>query len=467
MKQGYSFLKSSVQGLLTAGLLSVCALGLGQAKPATMPDAQIEANVLKALASAPQLAEQAITTTTVYGVVTISGTVQDEPTRDTVEHLVANAAGVQKVVDQLAIGTVPAAGGNATGTQDPVADGTNSTLQSDGTMAPPQGQNPPDASAPDQPGQPGGANPQGGQYPPAGQYPPQNGQYPQGGQYPPQGQYPQGGQYPPQGQYPQGGQYPPQGQYPQGGQYPAPNGQYPQGSGQPYGPPPQGYPQRPQRPFVAQKGGDAVVVPSGSLVRIRVNQGMDSKHTAPGTVFDGVVLNDVVAGGSIAIPRGATVKGTVVEVHKAGDFKGKGELKLQLTQIEMGGRVYPVSTDFWMHQGRDKTGNTVGNTIGLGAMGALIGAVAGGGAGAAIGAGVGGAAGLGVSAATGMGDAVLPSEAVITFHLTQPTDVTTVSQAELNRLGSGVPVGAQPQFQRRYGYPPPPPYYGPAYYPPY
>jgi hypothetical protein len=431
MKQGYSFLKNSVQGLLTAGLLSVCAVGFGQAKPATTPDAQIEANVLKALASAPQLAEQAITTTTVYGVVTISGTVPDEPTRDTVEHLVANAAGVQKVVDQLAIGAVPPAGGNpADG-----ADATNSTLQSDGTMAPPQGQNPPDASAPGQPGQQPGAYPQGGQYPPAGQYPPQNGQYPQGGQYP------------------------------------APNGQYPQGAGngQPYGPPPQGYPQQPQRPFVAQKGGDAVVVPSGSLLRIRVNQGMDSKHTAPGTVFDGVVLNDVAAGGSIAIPRGAAVKGAVVEVHKAGDFKGKGELKLQLTQIEMGGRVYPVTTDFWMHQGRDKTGNTVGNTIGLGAMGALIGAVAGGGAGAAIGAGVGGVAGLGVSSATGMGDAVLPSEAVITFHLTQPSDVTTVSQAELNRLGSGVPVGAQPQFQRRYGYPPPPPppYYGPAYYPPY
>jgi hypothetical protein len=450
MKQALSLLKVSVQGLLTAGLLSICAVGLGQAKTAPMPDAQIEANVLKALASAPQLAEQAITTTTVYGVVTISGTVQDEPSRDTVEHLVANAPGVQKVVDQLTIGPVPQAGSSPADT----TNSTNPTLQSDGTMAPAQGQNAPDASAPAQGNgsQPGGAYPQGGQYPPAGQYPPQGGQYPQG-------QYPQ-----------QGGQYP-QGQYPQGGQYPAPYGQYPQGAanGQPYGQPPAGYPQQPQRPFVAQKGGDAVVVPSGSILRVRINQKMDSKHTAPGTAFDAVVLNDVVAGGSIAIPRGAAVKGTVVEVHKAGDFKGKGELKLQLTQLELGGKVYPLVSDFWFQQGRDKTGNTVGNTVGLGAMGALIGAVAGGGAGAAVGAGVGSVAGLGVSGASGGGEAVLPSEAVVSFHLTQPTDVTTVSQAELNRLGSGVPVGAQPQFQRRYGYPPPPPppYYGPAYYRPY
>jgi hypothetical protein len=98
-------------------------------------------------------------------------------------------------------------------------------------------------------------------------------------------------------------------------------------------------------------------------------------------------------------------------------------------------------------------------------MGALIGAVAGGGVGAAVGAGVGSVAGLGVSSVSGKGEAVLPSEAIISFHLTQPADVTTVSQAELNRLGSGVPAGTQGQMRRRYGYPPPPPpYYGPGYY---
>jgi hypothetical protein len=465
MKQDNSLFRFVVQGIVAAGLSGVCAVGFAQAKPAAMPDAQIEANVLKALASAPQLANQNITTTTVYGVVTLSGTVQDEPSRDTAEHLAANAAGVLKVVDELTIGQVPAADNGAAAGQD----ATGGMLQSDGTIAPPQGQSAPNPSA----------TPQGAQ---PGQYPPPAGQYPQqGGQYPPAGQYPQSGQYPPAGQYPQGGQYPQQGgqyppaggQYPQSGQYPPAYGQYPQQgpppNGQPYGQQPYGPPQQPQRPFVAQKGGDAVVVPVGANLRVRINQELDSKHTAVGTAFDGLILNDVVAGGSIAIPRGAAVKGTVVESHRAGDFKGKGELKLQLTEIDLGGKTYPISTDFWWHQGADKTANTVGNTVGLGAMGALIGAVAGGGAGAAIGAGVGGVAGLGVSAATGKGDAKLPAEAIVTFHLTQPADVTTVSQAELNRLSSGVPAGANPQMQRRYGYPPPYPYpyYGPAYYRPY
>jgi hypothetical protein len=58
----------------------------------------------------------------------------------------------------------------------------------------------------------------------------------------------------------------------------------------------------------------------------------------------------------------------------------------------------------------------------------------------------------------------MPAEAIVDFRLTQPTELTTVSQAELNRLGAGLPApGQQPQqLQRRY-YAPPPGYYYPAY----
>jgi len=436
MYQGNSFSRFSMAALFASGLLLNSGVGFAQTKPGTMPDAQVEANVLKALAGAPELADQSITSTTVYGVVTLNGTVRDEPSRDLAEHVVANTAGVQKVVDQLTIGA-PAPSSN---------DATNPNLQSDGTIAPPQGQQTPPAQT----------NPNPSNTPQNGAPPQQQGQYP-----PPPYGAPQGGQYPPE----QTGQYPPP---------PPPYGRppyrqpYPPQYGQPYPQQPQygqqPYPQQP--PYVAQKGGDAVVVPSGSILRVRINQGMNSKDTAPGTTFDGIVLSDVPAGGSIAIPRGASIQGTVVDAHTAGQLGGKGELKLQLTNVSFGGTTYPVVTDFWWHQGVDKTANTVGNTIGLASVGALIGAVAGGGVGAAVGAGIGGVAGLGVSSASGRGEATLPPEAIVSFHLTQPADVTTVSQAELNRLGAGVP-GAQ--MQRRYPAPPPPPpypypYYGPVYY---
>jgi hypothetical protein len=431
MYQGRASSRFSMASVLTAGLLLGTGVAYAQTKAAAMPDAQVEANVLKALAGAPELADQSITSTTVYGTVTLSGTVRDEPSRDLAEHLAANAAGVQKVVDELTIGSSASTG------DDSAQVGTNPNLQSDGSIAPPQVQNPPSPSVP----------------PPSAT--PQN---------PPQPQYPM----PPPNAEPQG-QYPPQ----QGGGYPPAYGGPPYRQ-QPYPP------QYPQQPYVAQKGGDAVVVPSGSGLRVRINEGMSSKNTAPGTTFHGVVLSDVVAGSSIAIPRGSTITGTVVDAHTAGQLGGKGELKLQLTSVSFGGRTYPLATDFWWHQGVDKTGNTVGTTVGLASVGAVIGAIAGGGVGAAVGAGVGGVAGLGVSSASGVGEAAIPAEAIVTFHLTQPADVTTVSQAELNRLGAGLPPGSQPQMQRRYPPPPPPaygypypypypyaypyPYYGPAYY---
>ena len=93
----------------------------------------------------------------------------------------------------------------------------------------------------------------------------------------------------------------------------------------------------------------------------------------------------------------------------------------------------------------------------ISAIGAMIGAWRAAAAGAAIGATVGAAAGLGTSAASGGGQALIPPEAILTFRLTQPAPVTTVSQAEMDRLGYGVPNGGQPRVVRRY--PPPPAYY--------
>ncbi len=444
MRQGKVISGRPTSSLLMAGMLLMGVSGVAQTKPATVPDAQIEANVLKALASQLQLADQAISTTTVYGTVTISGSVRDEASRDMAEKVVSKTVGVQKVVDELTIGgdTSAATVNAAPQGQDSAEMGTNPNLQSDGTMAP---------SAPTQPmqGQDSGVAP-----------PPSQ----QAGNQQPMQQPAQPTQPAPYGPYRQ--------------PYPGPYGQQsvPPAQPQVYAPAqPQIYaPAQPQvyvpaQPLIAQRGGDAVIVPVGSVIRVRINQGMDSRKTAPGTGFDGIVLNDVVAGGAIAIPRGAFVQGVVADVHNAGQLKGQGALSLQLTQVTLGDRTYPLVSDAWSQQGPSKTGNTVSNTVGMSAVGALIGGVAGGGVGAAVGAGIGGIAGLGVSSASRRGEVIIPSEAILSFRLTQPLELTTVSQAELNRLGAGLPPpGQQPQMlQRRYYRPPPPPGYYAPYYPRY
>ncbi len=268
--------------------------------------------------------------------------------------------------------------------------------------------------------------------------------YPQTG-YPGAPEYPQGGQqaqaqnYPPQGYPQQQPNYPPQ--QPQQGR--------------------RGYPQQnPQAYYGSQRAGDQVTVPPGAMLRIRINEGLSSNRTVPGTSFDGIVVNDVVADGAIAIPRGATVQGTVVDARKGGALKGEGELTLQLTNVVLGGKSYPIASDVWSRESGDKTVHTVNSAIGMGALGAIIGGVAGGGAGAAIGAAAGGGVGVASSAASPRGQVMIPPEAILVFHTTAPSTVLTVSQAEMDRLGQGVPAGGgQQQLVRR----PPPGYYGRPY----
>ena len=131
--------------------------------------------------------------------------------------------------------------------------------------------------------------------------------------------------------------------------------------------------------------------------------------------------------------------------------------------MTLGGKVYPIVSDVWAHNGADKTVQSVGSAAVGGGIGALFGAVAGGGAGAAIGAGLGGALGLGSSAASHSGQVYVPAEGLLTFHLSQPVMVTTVSQQEMDRLvqNAGPAYGGPQRLQRRY------PYYGPGYYRPY
>lgn len=417
---------SSRAAVVLAGAIFLGGSAWAQANDTnSIPDAQVEANVLKALAGAPQLANENISTNTVYGTVTISGSVKDETTRQMAENLVARADGVKKVVDELTLGA-----GSPAGVE-------------------------PEGGAPAVPG--GADNQQ--HAPDPDTYAAQHGYT--GQSAPPDDQMSTNGQpNPPDYGQPNGANNTPQ-RNPAYGQQPGPGNGYGQ---QPY--PPAGYAARPANappPYGAQVGGQPVTIPAGAMLRIRINEGLDSKHSQPGTPFDALVLNDVVAGGAVAIPRGASVQGVVVDSKSGGVLKGHGELALKLTQVTLGGKTFPVISDVWQRDSSDKSLQTVNSAIGLGAAGAIIGAIAGGGAGAAIGAGVGGAAGVGTSAASGSRQVLVPPEAILTFHLTQPTPITTVSQAEMDRLSSGVPAGG---MRRRYP-PPPPAYYGYGYPRPY
>jgi hypothetical protein len=390
---------------LSTGLF--VGVGAAQAQD-KVSDAQVEANVLKALAGTPELSTQNIQTSTIYGTVTISGNVHDEALRSKTENLVARVSGVKKVVDELELGDEPASN--------------DANAPETANMAPDPGQPPLDAQ-----GQPLEQQPDGSYAPP----PPseqQDGMAP-----PPEQQGMNQAPPPPDNGYGQ----PPSQRQPMYQQGPPPQG---------YGPPPQG----------GQRGGIPVTVPPGALLRVRINRGIDSQHIQPGTPFDAMVLSDIVAGGAVAIPRGATVTGVVVDAEKTKALSGRGKLALQITGLQLGGQVFPIQSDVWQYVGADKTSSTVNHAVGLGILGAVIGGVAGGGAGAAIGAGVGAGAGVAASAGGPRGRVLVAPESVLVFHTAAPTQVRTVGQQELERLSYN--AGPQQGAPRRY-------YHRPGYYP--
>jgi BON domain len=394
-----NWILSRLLKLVAFALVLTTASVSAYAQTPPINDAQVEANVLKALAQELRLAEQEVGSSTTSGIVTLTGTVADPSDRDLVEQIVARTAGVTKVIDQLAVGGIE------------VAEATN-------------------------------------QNSPIGSQQSGNDNYPGGGRSPNDGQAPP---YSPQSQQQPG--YGDPNQRTTGDSDPAPTLygalSTPQGAAQ------QGLSSPIYSQQAGQIGGQQVVLPAGQMISVRINRWLSSGEVQPGTNFDATVMTDVIAGGAIAIPRGADIQGTVVDSKSAGVVVGRGSLSLELTNVSLGGKVFPLTSEPWVIGGHDKTLRSVNSTLGFGALGAVLGGVAGGGAGAAIGAGAGAAVGLGSSAASGDGQAVIPAEAPISFRLVQEAQIITVGQAEMGRLASVVNSALElPPPTPAYVYPP-------------
>jgi hypothetical protein len=417
----------ALTGLLLAGGIAAAQsqapdTGSPSAPAGQRTDGQIEMDVVHALDASAALKDDLITAATIQGAVSLSGTVSTDASKNLAESIAAHVPGVTKVNNNLAVGNP----------QDAQAG------------PPPQDQNQPDDAAPAQ---------SDGQM--TAQAPPQQQQYPDQGQ----GQYPNQAQAQPPAPYypPARPPYAPQHPYPP--QYPPQQGQYAQG------PPPQPRYQEPTGP---------VTIPQGTLLQLRTSEALDNKRAKDGTSVQFTVIRDVAIGGVLAIPKGATVHGVVTESKKAGDLGGSAELALRLTSLDLGGHSYDLDTDQFKVKGPNKANQTVGNAVGGGILGTIIGCAVGRGVGCAVGAGAGVAAGVGASAASGGPRAWIPAEALVTFHINTPVTVDPVSSQEAARLAEGLYQGG-PNLYRRgpspYGaayYAGSGPYpYGPVYYRPY
>jgi hypothetical protein len=173
----------------------------------------------------------------------------------------------------------------------------------------------------------------------------------------------------------------------------------------------------------------SVTVAAGTSLPIRLADALDSATTQTGQVIHGTLAADVIADNMVAIPRGTPVTGRVVDAKDAAHFSGSSLLSIEITQVELKGQPVAVSTAAFSQQGKGRGKNTAMKTGGGAALGAIIGALAGGGKGAAIGAASGGGLGAGVNAVTRGEQVKIPAETLVNFKLQSPISVTTSRSA--------------------------------------
>lgn len=391
-------------------------------------DSQLQSSVSTALGNDPKLKDFVVKASASDGVVTLTGHVADENAREEAEQVVAGVSGVRSIQDNVDVGNAPspadAQGAVAANLPPPPPDepqpGAGAPQAAPpqtarGSMPPPP---PPDAEEPQPPARQPYSRPP---YPANGN---QAGAY----GYPAQPGYPPQPDYPAQPDYgPRGNAHPPR-----------------YATASPLGVPPQ-----------QQNASGPVMLPAGTLLSVRTTEPLSTGNLHGGEFFQVTAASSIYTSGVVAIPRGAVLTGQVVEAKNAGPLGGSPRLALRLTNIQLGGVTYPVTTDVWSNQGSSKSGYTATNTVGGAAIGALIGAVAGGGVGAGVGAIAGGATGVVVSGATHGPRLDLPPEALLQFHIEQPLTLQPVGYDEAARLAASAPQPPAP-LQRR-----------PVYYAPY
>lgn len=166
-------------------------------------------------------------------------------------------------------------------------------------------------------------------------------------------------------------------------------------------------------------------VAEGTEFTVVLDQSLSTAENRAGDTFRASVALPIVIDGKTVIPQDARVKGHVVDAQAAGRLRGVARLVLTLDTVEVGGESFPLATDEEGKVGKNHNKRN-GVLIGGGAgVGALIGAIAGGGKGALIGGAAGAGAGTAGAAYTGRKDIHVPAETRLTFRLARPVTIST------------------------------------------
>jgi hypothetical protein len=165
-------------------------------------------------------------------------------------------------------------------------------------------------------------------------------------------------------------------------------------------------------------------VPLGTQLVLKLENAVSSETAQPEQAIRATVVKPIVVDGTVVIPEGASVKGTVIAAQRSGRVKGVATLTLGFNEVTVAKTPYTINTSR-IARAAEATKGEDATKIGIGAgVGTAIGAIAGGKKGAAIGAGIGGGAGAGAVLATRGKEVTIPAGATLRTTIQESVTIT-------------------------------------------
>jgi type IV secretory pathway VirB10-like protein len=169
---------------------------------------------------------------------------------------------------------------------------------------------------------------------------------------------------------------------------------------------------------------EELVVPSSSVIGLRVDTALSSERAGVEDRVDARVTRDVMVDGRVAIPSGTRAIGSVILVERGGKMRDRARLGVRFhTLVLSNGSELPINTEAIYREGDSPSGESARKIGGAAVGGAILGALIGGKKGAVVGGATGAAGGTAVVMAGDRNAATLPSGTVVTIHLAAPVGV--------------------------------------------
>lgn len=113
------------------------------------------------------------------------------------------------------------------------------------------------------------------------------------------------------------------------------------------------------------------VLPANSEVMLRLDEEVNSKKVREGDTFRLSVLQDVMLGDFVVIPRGTPASGTVSYRTGKGAFGKSAKMEISMNAITLNGRAIGITGNF-RQEGEGNTGATIGAAVAAGPFAAFV-----------------------------------------------------------------------------------------------